>query len=182
MSEWRTIPSFPLYEASDEGEVRRREPFYISRGLIVLRPHRHRKTAYRAVSVRSELGRFITKFVHALVCEAFHGLRLSPKHEAAHWNGDKADNRPDNLRWATKVENAGDTNRLGRQVRGETSPNAVLTPDQVARIRVSWATLPRRANGRIKRGAVADLARELGANRRTVYSVGRGDTWRQANG
>lgn len=42
--------------------------------------------------------------VHPLVCRAFHGEQPSPRHVVARENGDKTDNRPENLRWTTKGE------------------------------------------------------------------------------
>lgn len=47
--------------------------------------------------------------VHRLVCEAFHGPKPTPKHEVAHWDGDKTNNTAPNLRWATHKENCQDT-------------------------------------------------------------------------
>jgi hypothetical protein len=45
--------------------------------------------------------------IHRLVLAAFMGPCPSGR-EAAHWNGDKSDNRLANLRWATPDENASD--------------------------------------------------------------------------
>src|SRR3982751_5117101 len=46
--------------------------------------------------------------VHRMVAEAFHGPAPTPKHEVAHWDGDPANNRAANLRWATSKENKAD--------------------------------------------------------------------------
>ncbi|HEY6965850.1 MAG TPA: HNH endonuclease signature motif containing protein [Burkholderiales bacterium] len=43
--------------------------------------------------------------VHRLVCLAFHGAPTFENAEAAHRNGIKIDNRPENLRWLTRTEN-----------------------------------------------------------------------------
>lgn len=43
--------------------------------------------------------------VHILVCSAFHGPKPTPKHEVNHLDGNKINNHPSNLAWATKSEN-----------------------------------------------------------------------------
>lgn len=176
MPEWRVIPSFPAYEASDEGEVRRGEPYFISRSTTILKPTVARH-GYQYVCVRKETGQFISRTVHSLVCETFHGLQPSPEHEVAHRDGVKSNNHADNLRWATPLENAADSIRLGVLKNGEAHHNVILTQKQVEEIRAAWPLLIRNINGRIKRGEVFRLAKKIGAHRRTVYSVGRWETW-----
>lgn len=56
--------------------------------------------------------------VHRMVAEAFLGPRPSPQHEIRHLNGNKEDNRTDNLAWGTRKENAEDRERHGRTSRG----------------------------------------------------------------
>ncbi len=52
-------------------------------------------------------GKRHNKFIHVLVCEAFHGPRPGTCRQwhAAHKNGNPTDNRACNLRWATVREN-----------------------------------------------------------------------------
>jgi hypothetical protein len=62
------------------------------------------------------------KTVHSVVAAAFIGPRPE-KHDVAHGNGDRLDNRAENLRYATRSENHFDkrrhgTSRLGKK-RGE---------------------------------------------------------------
>ena len=52
------------------------------------------------------------RYVHHLVLEAFVG-EAPPGTQACHWNDDKEDNRPENLRWVTRSENALDKVRNG---------------------------------------------------------------------
>lgn len=44
--------------------------------------------------------------VHRIVCTAFNGEAPSPQHVVDHINTNRQDNRPQNLRWLTKLENA----------------------------------------------------------------------------
>jgi hypothetical protein len=107
-------------------------------------------------------------FVHALVCEAFHGPRPSSAHVVAHGNGDHTDNRASNLRWATQEENEADKRAHGRALLGERHHQAVLTDKQVLAIR------RRRAAGE---PGVA-LAREYGVTPTTIASIHTRKTWR----
>jgi hypothetical protein len=81
------------------------------------------------------LGNGAFKGAHVLVCETFHGQRPSQDHEVAHSNGNRRDNRPNNLRWATRKENKADAIRHNVAPRGITHGMAKLTEDDVRRIR-----------------------------------------------
>ena len=76
--------------------------------------------------------------VNVLVCLAFHGPRPDD-HDAAHWNGDRTDNRPENLRWATRSDNLADRGRHGTINHGERNGQAKLTAEQVRKIRRAHA-------------------------------------------
>lgn len=73
-----------------------------------------------------------TYYIHDLILQAFVGPR-PPGQECRHINGDKADNRPSNLAWGTRIENAADKIRHGTCARftGEKNPMAKLTEAQV---------------------------------------------------
>lgn len=122
------------YSVSDRGDVRG------PRGRI-LRPNTH-GWGYLTVTVTGAK----CAYVHQLVCIAFHGPRPTPMHQVAHGNGDPADNRVANLRWATPAENSEDARRHGTFFRiaegrvGELHHNARLTSKDVATIRAEYAT------------------------------------------
>lgn len=99
---WRTIPSYPKYEASKSGNIRRKDTKY------ELNKYSNKK-GYLFVSLRHVYTRSVG--VHRLVTEAFRGVRPSRKHQAAHFDGNKQNNRWTNLRWATPRENCQDTVR-----------------------------------------------------------------------
>lgn len=80
--------------------------------------------------------------VNRLVCQAFHGEPFLNA-EAAHNNGNRLDNRPSNLRWASPKGNNGDriahgTSGFGvSKSAGEENPNAKLTAQDAMFIRES---------------------------------------------
>jgi hypothetical protein len=52
-----------------------------------------------------------------------------------HFNDDPVDNRPENLAWGTRLDNAADRLRNGRYARGEDKPGHRLTAQQAIEIR-----------------------------------------------
>lgn len=82
-----------------------------------------------------------TKYVHAQLCEQYHGPKPSPAHVAAHSCGRGHDGciNPRHVRWATTRENAADTiihgtRRIGTMVNG-----ARFTDADIIDIRARWA-------------------------------------------
>lgn len=61
-------------------------------------------------------------YIHRMVASEFHGGALDDM-QVAHWDGNKQNNRLENLRWATPSENAADKERHGTVLRGERHPN-----------------------------------------------------------
>lgn len=102
MEIWKPIPG-STYEASSLGRIRS------PRGHV-LKPADH-PLGYHIVTVHYE-GRLICKTVHSLVALAFHGPRPEGL-DIAHFDHDKHNNRPENLRYATRRENMQDSVRAG---------------------------------------------------------------------
>jgi len=101
----------------------------------MLKPCVNSHTGYATytLSVKQVVSRV---YVHRAVLEAFVGA-CPPGTEGTHINGDKGDNRLENLRWATHAENIQDKDRHGTMVRGSDMPNAKLTDADVRAIRAS---------------------------------------------
>ena len=115
---WKAIPGWEgLYEASTHGRVRsldrnfiaRSGKTYKSRGRIlklVTETNGYMRVCLSKNSVRKP------KSVHRLVLETFVGACPAGM-EACHNNGNRADNRLENLRWDTPRQNNQDTIKHG---------------------------------------------------------------------
>ncbi len=162
MEEWRAVDGHPRYEVSDMGRVRSscKGPNRLLRGGLTT-------GGYRNVAICFG-GRMKTYYVHRLVCAAFHGAPVGARAEVAHFDGDRLNNRSNNLRWATTKENQADRVRHNTHTRGASNGNATLSEGMVHEIR-------RRHVG----GAVThrSTACEFGVHRSTVSDIVSGRTW-----
>lgn len=166
--EWRTIPSFPLYEASSLGRVRRKADTYAGRGkrpdVLAASPTSRGYLCYRLM--RNRVAHWVLG--HVVVCEAFHGPKPTSAHEVAHGDGDRRNSRPDNLRWATRAENFADKRQHGTHREGTDIPWAKLKPEDVITIR-----------SRLVAGeSVARVARAYGMSHGAINGIRIGRNWR----
>jgi len=122
MTDWWTVEEAPGYEISDNGDIRRYGK--------ILKPAPNTQ-GYLHVTLCHK-GSRKTRTIHSIVCKAFHGPRPTPSHDAAHWDGDKTNNRANNLRWATKAENQADRIRHGTVLTGDKHPSR-LKPECLRR-------------------------------------------------
>src|SRR5690554_2845966 len=81
---------------------------------------------YPSVRVTFPDGRRKRLFVHTLVAEYHLPPRPTASHEVCHIDGDRTNNRADNLRWGTRKDNAADREAHGRTSRGEKHSMAVI--------------------------------------------------------
>jgi hypothetical protein len=107
--EWRTIPSYPLYDVSNLARVRRASKKRTIAQFL-------NKTGY-ATAALSVKGTLYTRLVHVLVAEAFIGPKDADSY-VAHLDGNKLNNVPSNLAYVTAFSYAGTKARnLGTQVK-----------------------------------------------------------------
>jgi hypothetical protein len=102
MADWRAIPGFSFYEASEGGAIRSIPRKVACKGGkrwvpgVVLKPWKVSRTGYLQVMLSDRKA----YSVHRLVAFAFHG-KPEPGAVVNHLNGVKDDNRPENLEWTT---------------------------------------------------------------------------------
>ncbi len=125
---WLSVKGYEgLYEVSNLGNVRR-----VGGKTLSPKPG---KLGYKIVSL-SMNGYFKKYLVHRLVAEAFIP-NPDDKPYVNHLDGNKTNNRVDNLEWATPSENikhAYDTN-LREPIRGENNSQCKLSDEDVVWIR-----------------------------------------------
>lgn len=116
--DWRPVMGFEqTHEASQEGKIR-------SFGRVLADSAGRKRTipgklikptkksnGYMHVTLNAD-GRQKTLYVHRIVLEAFAGP-CPEGMEALHKNGLKSDNRFENLRWGTHLENCADRSKHG---------------------------------------------------------------------
>lgn len=170
--EWRVIPSFPEYEASSEGLIRRTTP------------PRGRQTTYGAGYVLKQWqdpygywlvampasGAYRNKAFRAsrLIAEAFYGPAPSDAHQAAHNDGTTSNNAAANIRWASPLENMTDKFQHGTMYQGERHHRARLSGAEATAIRI------RRAAG----ARAKDLAAEYGVSSQLITAIVKRVCWR----
>jgi hypothetical protein len=80
--------------------------------------------------------RAATRCIHQLVADAFLPPPLPGQTQVRHDDGDPTNNTVRNLLWGTPKENAQDTIKHGRTLRGRKNPNAKMTPRTVQAARL----------------------------------------------
>ncbi len=127
---WKAIPFATDYAVSDYGRVKRVRPNLRGNGAGEIRKTRLNKYGYQVISLTVNRT-YVHHTVHTCVLTAFVGPKPSPTHHGAHGDGDRANNRLSNLRWATPKENQADTLIHGTRSMGSKHYSAKLTPDDV---------------------------------------------------
>lgn len=163
---WLPVPGFAGYEVSNLGSVRNATT---KRHLRLS----HERCGYVRASLSAQ-GKIVRRLAHALVLSAFVCER-PPGKQCDHINGDRKDNRVENLRWLTPSENArAKCERNGGQpyFRGTKSVNAKLTEKQ-ARL-VVWC----HSFAPSVKGWMGTLAEAFGVSRTLVDRICWGQVWK----
>lgn len=117
MTEWRPVVRFEdFYEVSDEGEVRSKDRYVKCNRGDKTRPWKGKQLSkilaakgYYQVSLSAK-GEISKVYIHRLVAEAFYSER---NETVNHKDGDKTNNRKENLEWVTYSENNSHAFRIG---------------------------------------------------------------------
>jgi len=117
---------------------------------------------YLVVSL-SALGVTKRLYVHRLVLMTFVGMPTG-RQEACHGNGDRTDNRLENLRWDSRKSNHADKKRHGTWQGGEACGTSKLTESAVIDIRTSG-------------NPSEDLAEKYGVSLTCIIDARKGKTW-----
>jgi hypothetical protein len=150
---WKPIPSWPKYEVSDDGQVRR------GGRMLRLRAHENRGHLYFTPQRGKKC------YVHRAVLEAFVGP-CPDGQEGRHLDGRPANNRVGNLAWGTPLQNADDKRRHGTQPRGEKAGTHKLTEADVLAIR-----------RRLPNSTLRALAQEYGVSHTAIRRAANGMKW-----
>ena len=175
VEKWKAVSGYEgAYEVSDSGRVKslsggHRQARVLSPGLP--------KAGYRAVMLHKD-GKRVRRAVHVLVGLAFLPLKPTSRHEIRHLDGNRDNNRADNLKWGTGGDNAKDREVHGRTARGvrhgmygvalagQANGYAKLTDNQVREIRRLAGSMSQRA-----------IARKFGVHQGSVWKIIHRKSW-----
>jgi len=159
------------YEVSNLGAVRRLAHEYTD---SIGRTHQIKEKVWRKFTIHKGYPHIVaankvSRKVHKLVLLAFSGPRPNG-HECRHLNGDKSDNRIENLEWGTHTQNMADRklhDGYDAAPKGSSNPASKLTESIVSECR-----------GRYLLGDNATaLACEFGVSKSAMRMAIRGTTW-----
>jgi hypothetical protein len=105
--------------------------------------------------------------VHRLVAEAYLEKPF-PDATVNHIDGNKQNNRVDNLEWISLKDNIIHSYELGISKRGEDKTQAILSESDVEIIKLSF----------VKGASGSELSEQYGVSLTTIYDIRRGITWK----
>lgn len=154
--EFRDIPGYPGYQASNLGRIRGKKG-------TILAPINNRGYPFVNPSLN---GKQVPVGIHRLVCMAFHGPPPQG-HECAHLDGNPANCRWDNLKWVTRLENQHHRYEHGTTLRGERGSNVKITLEQAKQVKA-----------RIGAGETSrQVAEDFGISQGHAHNIASGRRW-----
>lgn len=169
---WKDIPNYEgLYQVSNLGRVKSLSRFRKCKnnGLALFKErvmkNRTDKKGYSIINLSKD-SKKTTKKVHRLVILAFKGYS---KLQVNHINGDKSDNRLENLEYCTNAENVQHAFDIGlnKGRKGEAHHNVKLTRADAERIKYGHQGLNQK-----------EIANIYGINKMQVSRIRSGKRWR----
>lgn len=176
IEEWRPILGFEdFYEVSSFGRIRSLDRILTKPTAVRGYPRRVKGRllkpgsthGYLFVSLSPAAGKKAPRYVSHLVAEAFIGPRPAPGMHVAHNDGNSANNRPDNLRYASAIENEKDKGAHGTRPLGEDAWNAKLSNADVVEIRRLGTSIFQ-----------AEIAKRFGISQTTVSEILHRKKWK----
>lgn len=168
-AQWIPLVGYPgVYEITSAGSIR---------SVDRIGEYRHRRIRGRPLRVQRDRagycyvqlnhgGEYRTAFVHRLVAATFIG-QATEGMQVNHRNGVKADNRVENLEYATASQNSLHRCRVLGHGRGDTNGKRKLRSGLIPAIRIMARDGDR----------LCDVARLLGVSRAAIANVVSGRTW-----
>lgn len=161
MEIWKDIPSVKgLYQASNLGRIKslRRKT------AKILKPTEskvRKKKGYFNVEI---LGK--TQNIHKLIAEAFIP-NPNNFNQINHIDGDKHNNKAENLEWCTNKENHSKAGKMGLKARGERQGLSKLTDADVYTIKLTYPQM-----------SLSQLAKKFNVSKSTIWYIVSGKTWK----
>lgn len=161
------ISEFPEYEVDMNGNIWSSSNWrgYGKRQIVPIEG----KSGYLKVRLTRADGTRANRYVHRLVADAFLGVHVNGL-QVRHLNGNRTDNRAENLAWGTAKENADDREMCGTTARGERNGFSKLSSNAAQQIR-NLSKL-----GYTQR----EIAQHFGVSQTCVGRVINHDTWKTA--
>jgi hypothetical protein len=179
---WKPAPEFEeWYSVSNLGRVRRDKSTSNSCAGTILKPI-PQTAGYGAVQLFRGNKQRYCRLVHRLVAMAFIEPDVKWKMTVNHKDGNRLNNRADNLEWCTPLENArhaievlGRLPTMRNAPRGDNHYKRILTQAQVDEIRRQWGESGHRLNQ-------SAVARTHGVSKKTINTMLHGGSWKRRAG
>jgi hypothetical protein len=168
--EWKKIPGYSRYSASENGEIRRdidmgsRKAGLVNIGCEI--------RGYLIVSIQDDAGVNKTPQVHGLVAAAFIGEKPVGM-QVCHNDGNRKNNHQSNLRYDTASENTKDKIKHGTMPFGTKAKNAKLTEEDIPKIVALLAD---------QKHTQKQIGEMFGVSQRTIWHVATGKKWKHITG